>query len=140
MGSQLNFGLAVQAINLPIVNALPTGIASLVGWGGTDEAWIGQSFGILQLARVPILPDIQCIPQLQQWGIFNTFTHFCTGPLTGGLSPCDTDSGSSLLTSVGTVNTIIGLVSLPQACGNPGQAGTYTRVSAFNTWILATMF
>lgn len=140
MGVQLNFNPAVQAINLPVVNAIPAGIASLVGWGGTDEAWIGQSFGVLQLSRVPILPDIQCVPQLQQWGIFNTVSHFCTGPLTGGMSPCDTDSGSSLLTRVGTVDTIIGLVSLPQACGNPGQAGTYTRVSAFNAWILATMF
>lgn len=60
--------------------------------------------------------------------------------MTGGMSPCNEDLGSSLIQRVANNNFLIGLVSLPQACGEPGDAGTYTRVSGFVDWINQNMF
>lgn len=124
----------VQPIGLPVNAAIPTGIASLIGWGGTDESWIGQSFGRLQFSRVAVMTAIQCASYVDGYGIASN-THICTGPITGGLSPCNDDRGSSLVQAVGVNQVVIGLVALPQGCGTPYYAGTYTRVSAFVTWI-----
>lgn len=119
---------------MPANAAVPTGIASLIGWGGTDDAWIGQSFGHLQFARVPILSQANCAPFVERY-VSPSNTHFCTGPMTGGLSPCNEDRGSSLVQTVGVNQVVIGLVSLPQGCGWANYPGLYTRVSAFVPWI-----
>lgn len=140
MQSELHFTDNVAAITLPVAAAIPTGIGSMIGWGGTDEAWIGQRFGMLQLSRVAILPAVQCNQLLLRWNLANVNTHLCSGPMTGGMSPCNEDLGSSLIQRVGTNNVLIGLVSLPQGCGEPGDAGTYTRVSGFVDWINQNVF
>jgi len=134
--SQLFFNEFVQPINLPAQgNVAPTGILSLIGWAGTDESWLGQNLGTLQLARVATLTQVQCASLIYTAnGVTNT--HFCTGPLTGGLSPCNEDLGSSILSRNATnAHFLVGIVSLPQSCGAQGSPGSYTIVSMYINWI-----
>ncbi|KAJ6647738.1 Trypsin-1 [Pseudolycoriella hygida] len=134
--SQLFFNDWVQPINLPTQSAVaPSGIHSLIGWAGTDESWLGQNLGTLQLSRVAILPQATCAALITTSNNV-TNTHFCTGPLTGGLSPCNEDLGSSLLSRNATnAHFLAGIVSLPQGCGASGRPGSYTMVSMFANWI-----
>lgn len=107
----------------------------MIGWAGTDESWLGQNLGTLQLARVATLPQATCASLIVTVNNV-TNTHFCTGPLTGGLSPCNEDIGSSLLSRNATnAHSLVGIVSLPQGCGVLGSPGSYTLVSMFVNWI-----
>lgn len=136
MAAELHFTPNVQPIALPATAAIPAGIASLIGWGGSDESvLIGQRLGLLRMTRVAILPDATCNLFLADYNLSSNSTHICTGPSTGGLSPCNIDHGSALVQVVAGVPVAVGLVSLPQACGSPNRVGTYTRVSAFLPWI-----
>lgn len=136
LASELHYTPRVQPIALPVASSTPTGIATLIGWGGTDEAvLIGQSLGFLQMNRVAILPAATCNTYLAPFHLTTNNTHFCTGPATGGLSPCNEDIGSSLVQTVAGRHVVIGIVSLPQACGAPDAVGTFTRVSEYITWI-----
>lgn len=134
--SQLFFNDWVQPINLPAQGAVaPTGILSLIGWAGTDESWLGQNLGTLQLTRVAALPQATCTALISTVNNV-TNTHFCTGPLTGGLSPCNEDLGSSLLSRNATnAHFLVGIVSLPQPCGERARPGSYTLTSMYINWI-----
>lgn len=134
--SQLFFNDFVQPVNLPAQGAVvPTGIHSLIGWAGTDESWLGQNLGTLQLSRVAVLPQATCALLISTVNNV-TNTHICTGPMTGGLSPCNEDLGSSLLSRNATnAHFLVGIVSLPQACGERGLPGSYTMASLFVNWI-----
>lgn len=113
----------------------PSGIHSLIGWAGTDESWLGQNLGTLQLSRVATLPQATCAALINTADNV-TNTHFCTGPLTGGVSPCTEDIGSSLLSRNATnAHFLVGIVSLPQGCGAAGSPGSYTMTSMFVNWI-----
>jgi len=134
--SQLFFNEFVQPVVLPPQgNVAPTGILSLIGWAGSDESWLGQNLGTLQLARVATLLQVDCASLIYTVnGVTNT--HFCTGPTTGGLSPCNEDLGSSILfRNPQNVHSLVGIVSLPQGCGAQGRAGSYTIVSMYVNWI-----
>lgn len=135
LASELHFTPNVQPIALPAADAIPAGIASLIGWGGSDEAIFLQRLGLLHMNRVAILPTATCNVFLAAFNLNAVNTHFCTGPSTGGLSPCDVDHGSALVQVVAGTPVAVGLVSLPQACGRPDRVGTYTRVSEFIAWI-----
>lgn len=91
--------------------------------------------GTLQLSRVATLTQAQCAGLIYTVnGVTNT--HFCTGPLTGGVSPCNEDLGSSLLSRNTTgAHFLAGIVSLPQGCGASGYPGSYTLVSLYINWI-----
>lgn len=91
--------------------------------------------GLLRMTRVAILPPVICNTYLADFNLSTPTTHFCTGPSTGGLSPCDEDHGSALVQVVAGTPVAVGLVSLPQACGAPNRVATYTRVSEFIAWI-----
>lgn len=134
--SQLFFNDFVQPVNLPAQGTVvPTGIHSLIGWAGTDESWLGQNLGALQLTRVAALPQATCALLISTVNNV-TNTHFCTGPMTGGLSPCAEDLGSSLLSRNATnAHFLVGIVSLPQPCGDRGLPGSYTMTSLFVNWI-----
>lgn len=135
LASELHFTPNLQPINLPVAAVYPAGIASLVGWGGSDEAFFGQRLGLLRMTRVALLPSAICDLYLANFNLSNNNTHICTGPSTGGLSPCNEDHGSALVQVIAGVPVAVGLVSLPQACGAPNRVGTYTRVSEFIPWI-----
>lgn len=140
--ADLHYSDTVQPIALPVAGVMPYGISSLIGWAGTDDVWIGQRLQRLQLARVAVVSTSTCASHLAQWSLRSNTTHFCTGPATGGLSPCNADAGSSLLqrsAASGNQSVIVGLVSLPQGCGAPLWLGTYTRVSAFVPWLNQVM-
>lgn len=140
LAAELHFTAAVQPIALPAAgDDGPGGIATLLGWAGSDEGLIGQRLQWLQVARVPIYAGDQCTDYLaRMWpALRSKHTQFCTGPQTGGVTPCNEDRGSSLVqqVAVGQPWVLVGVVSLPQACGEPGALGTYTRVAQMVTWI-----
>lgn len=58
--------------------------------------------------------------------------NICTGPLSGGISPCSGDSGGPLSQN----GTLIGIVSWGlQICGLPGVPAVYTKVSSYLDFI-----
>uniref|UniRef100_A0A1I8N9D5 Peptidase S1 domain-containing protein n=1 Tax=Musca domestica TaxID=7370 RepID=A0A1I8N9D5_MUSDO len=127
---------AVAAVSLPPSGVVPTGNAIIYGWGSTSTTNTAKYPSILQVATVPIISLQSCESALGAKGRDVHSTNLCTGPLTGGISICTSDSGGPLVQKVNGKNVLIGIVSwgkLP--CGQANSPSVYVRVSAFNTWI-----
>ncbi|XP_030384043.1 trypsin alpha [Scaptodrosophila lebanonensis] len=126
---------AVAPISLPTAGAVPTGSANLYGWGSTSTTNTAQYPSVLQVAaNIPIITLSACESALGQQGTSVHSTNLCTGPLTGGVSICSSDSGGPLVQN----NVLIGIVSwgkLP--CGQANSPSVYVQVSSFTTWVAA---
>lgn len=85
--------------------------------------------------RVTVLVPGLCEEILSLQGQLLPSSNICSGPVTGGLTPCYLDEGSSLTLHNNGIVTLIGIVSLPTPCGLPGSPGIYTSVSQFSIWI-----
>uniref|UniRef100_A0A1B0DMV9 Uncharacterized protein n=2 Tax=Phlebotomus papatasi TaxID=29031 RepID=A0A1B0DMV9_PHLPP len=80
----------VQPVILPPSNSYPLGSGILSGWGWTiDEPPFLFPY-ILQRAQLPLLSLSACYTAFVQLGEdpaeLDTFSHICTGPLSGGYS------------------------------------------------------
>ncbi|OXA53017.1 Serine protease nudel [Folsomia candida] len=100
---------------------------TVIGWGDLSEDGTGPDH--LQEVKLPVLP--KCL---------ETFTkdnlQICAGVLEGGKDACQGDSGGPLICTNDEGRLIVsGLVSFGRGCARPDQAGVYTRVSAYTTWI-----
>ncbi|KAH8376649.1 hypothetical protein KR093_000587, partial [Drosophila rubida] len=124
---------AVAAITLPQSGVVPTGTANLYGWGSTSTTNTASYPSVLQVAaNVPIISLSSCETALGQKGSDVHSTNLCTGPLTGGVSICTSDSGGPLVQG----NNLIGIVSwgkLP--CGMVNSPSVFVQVSSFISWI-----
>ncbi|GLH14754.1 Lectizyme, partial [Gryllus bimaculatus] len=119
-------------IALPAAGSVPTGTAVLSGWGSTSTSLVPSTPSILQTVEVPLLSFEECWAAVGGEPLADT--NVCSGPLTGGTSACSGDSGGPLAQN----GEVIGIVSwgyIP--CGSVNAPSVYTRVSAFNDWILA---
>uniref|UniRef100_A0A1I8P599 Peptidase S1 domain-containing protein n=1 Tax=Stomoxys calcitrans TaxID=35570 RepID=A0A1I8P599_STOCA len=124
---------AVAPVTLPTGGSTPTGNAILYGWGSVSTTNTASYPTTLQVATVPIISLSTCESAL---GTDVHTTNLCTGPLTGGVGICTSDSGGPLVQVVNKVNVLIGIVSwgkLP--CGQTNSPSVYVQVSQFNTWI-----
>ncbi|XP_075152159.1 lectizyme-like [Haematobia irritans] len=124
---------AVAAITLPSSGVVPTGNANLYGWGSVSTTTTASYPTVLQVATVPIISLDTCESAL---GTDVHTTNLCTGPLTGGVGICTSDSGGPLVQQVNNVNVLIGIVSwgkLP--CGQSNSPSVYVQVSSFISWI-----
>ncbi|KAH8412367.1 hypothetical protein KR009_001494, partial [Drosophila setifemur] len=126
---------AVAAVKLPSSGAVPTGNADLYGWGSTSKLNSASYPKTLQVAKnLPIISLSSCEKALGAKGKDVHSTNLCTGPLTGGISICTSDSGGPLVQG----NVLIGIVSwgkLP--CGQANSPSVYVQVSSFVSWISA---
>ncbi|XP_034947316.1 trypsin-like [Chelonus insularis] len=133
---------AVSPIQLPKPNALPTGNTILSGWGSISGNSTAVMPAKLQTAILPIVSLSICKQAVEKLTGPSPLheTNVCTGPLTGGYSACNGDSGGPLIIKNGNRSEVVGVVSwgiIP--CGSKGAPSVYTRVSAFIDWILITM-
>lgn len=121
---------AVQPVNLPKSGVVPTGKANLYGWGSTSKTSSPSYPSVLQVAaNIPIIPIASCEKALAK-DVHST--NLCTGPLTGGVSICTSDSGGPLVQG----NVLIGIVSWGKMpCGQANSPSVYVQVSSFISWI-----
>ncbi|XP_011192185.1 trypsin delta [Zeugodacus cucurbitae] len=128
---------AVKAISLPSSGVVPTGNADLYGWGSISTTSVPSYPSVLQVAKnIPIISESACVTALGSKGLDVHSTNICTGPLTGGVGICTSDSGGPLVQSQNGKTILIGIVSwgkLP--CGQPNSPSVYVQVSDFISWI-----
>ncbi|EDW80219.2 uncharacterized protein Dwil_GK21089 [Drosophila willistoni] len=126
---------AVAPVTLPQSGVVPSGTANLYGWGSTSTTNTASYPSTLQVAaNIPIITLSSCESALGAKGSDVHSTNLCTGPLTGGVSICTSDSGGPLVQN----NVLIGIVSwgkLP--CGQANSPSVYVQVSSFISWISA---
>ncbi|XP_034125741.1 trypsin delta-like, partial [Drosophila guanche] len=128
---------AVAPVTLPASGKVPTGTATLYGWGSTSTSSSASYPKTLQVAyNLPIISLSSCEAALGVKGSDVHSTNLCTGPLTAGASICTSDSGGPLVQG----NVLIGIVSwgkLP--CGQANSPSVYVQVSSFIPWISSNM-
>jgi len=122
----------VKPIELPKADSIPNGNGNLYGWGSISSTSTPVFPGKLQVVDMPIINNDVCQKALGGQGYKLHKTNLCTGPLTGGTSICQADSGGPLIQN----NKIIGIVSWGKTpCGQPNSPSVFVRVSAFIDWI-----
>ena len=105
----------------------PGDLATVVGWGVTDEAGTTANDRLLA-ARVPIRPDAAMADPDAYGDSFRPTHMLGAGPPSGGRDACFGDSGGPLLVGRGTTLRQIGVVSFGRGCGRPGFPGVYARL------------
>jgi secreted trypsin-like serine protease len=100
--------------------------ADVYGWG--DTTGNGTYASVLRSARVEVLPDTSCKRAYPGFfgAAYRADTMLCAGDPRGGKDACQGDSGGPLVAG----GRLIGLVSWGSGCGQAGNPGVYTRVSA----------
>ncbi|XP_037809929.1 trypsin-like [Lucilia sericata] len=129
---------AVSAVTLPVSGSAPSGNAVLYGWGSTSKNNNAVYPNTLQVATVPIIPLNTCESALGPKGNDVHNTNVCTGPLTGGVGICTSDSGGPLVQNNKGKHVLVGIVSwgkLP--CGQANSPSVFVKVSSFISWIAA---
>ncbi|XP_072767324.1 serine protease 1 [Anoplolepis gracilipes] len=137
----LNFTKEIQPIELPQAESEPTGVAYLCGWGYV----LSNYFKNLEMPDK--LQDIKlyyinrdvcdaAVTNLTGFSGSVGETNICTGPITGGISGCNGDSGGPLISRYGEKPVLTGIASwIIAPCGTYGSPTVYTKVSKFNAWI-----
>lgn len=97
-------------------------IATVLGWGRTSDG--GARSQVLRKAVVPVVSDASCSAS---YSVYDPRSMVCAGYPQGGTDACQGDSGGPLVVG----DTLIGLVSWGEGCGQPGKPGVYTRVSTY---------
>ncbi|KAM7352917.1 lectizyme-like [Cochliomyia hominivorax] len=127
---------AVAAISLPASESSATGNAILYGWGSISKTNNAIYPTLLQVATVQIIPLKTCEKALGAKGHDVHYTNLCTGPLTGGVGICTSDSGGPLIQNLKGKPILVGIVSwgkLP--CGQINSPSIFVKVSSFIKWI-----
>ncbi|KAL5275926.1 hypothetical protein ACFFRR_001633 [Megaselia abdita] len=123
---------SVQKVNMPEEDSIPTGRGVLFGWGNISTTRVPWFPTRLQRENMPIIELELCEKVLGPMGYSLHHTNLCTGPLTGGKSICNSDSGGPLIQD----DIIVGIVSWGKMpCGQVNAPSVYVRVSAFVDWI-----
>jgi len=98
---------------------------------------------VLQIVKVPIVSNEEC-EQMYRKAKHNFVarkTIVCAGYAIGGKDSCEGDSGGPLAVRDGPEGrwTLVGIVSNGIKCAEPNLPGIYTRISAYNDWIIKTV-
>ncbi|KAG1682700.1 Limulus clotting factor C [Nymphon striatum] len=111
-------------------------IGVVTGWGALENDLYPEE---LQQAKVPVVPNSQCLEDYRSEGLPLTVTDvmFCAGYKEGKADACSGDSGGPIVFQDRSTHKWIqeGIVSWgsPNGCGNKNQYGGYTRVSCDDT-------
>ena len=112
-------------------------VAHVAGWGKLSYG--GPVPSILQVVKLPIIPNTQCQKMFQKSGhrkvIRDTF--ICAGYNDGGKDSCEGDSGGPLMIQGEDARwSLIGTVSHGIKCAEPNLPGVYMKTSAYMPWII----
>ncbi|MBM4251814.1 MAG: serine protease [Deltaproteobacteria bacterium] len=129
---------AWQPISLDLLDNT-TNVATVLGWG------VRSNYGDLpsdqlQSAQFPIIDNSKCKAFGAEYDRLDD-TMICAGHLgVGQADTCHGDSGGPLyVTSADGKPHLLGVVSWGHDCSEADQPGTYTKVSAYRSWLDAAM-
>ena len=139
LSSDVQLGDDVSLARIPKRNSSLSRTTKMVisGWSITGTNHTSQEQ--LRCARVPLVSLQDCQSVYHQLGVSGIrSSHVCAGYPSGGVGPCNGDSGGGLVHggSDGT-NTVIGIISWSQGCGK--YHGVYTNVQKHRSWLLETL-
>jgi len=123
------FDFYVNSIALPAPDIIPTGVATMHGWGSTSYTFFPIFPDILQTADLVIVPIQTCQNNWQFTGTI-TDTHVCAGSTAA--SACMLDDGGALVQG-GVAIAFVSWGNIP--CGLNDRPAVFTRVSAYISWI-----
>jgi trypsin len=103
---------------------------TVMGWGATSEG--GGSPTYLRKVSVPMISVSKC---RSQYGSAVTDDFICAGLDEGGRDSCQGDSGGPMVVMVNGQPVQTGIVSWGAGCARPNQAGVYSSVRYFQSWI-----
>jgi len=142
LAQDLVFNEFIKAIDLPTpqLNLKSARGCNISGWGETDNGKVSRG---LRWAEVKVVEESECLKVLKT-GFKLTPTRFCAGVWNGGVSGCESDSGSGLSCHGTNTKTpyLLGVHSfLPKegSCGAKGNPVVYTMVSEYKAWIDCVM-
>jgi len=122
---------------------LPTTSTQFQGYNGYATGWGtlysgGPLSSVKMQVQLPILSDASCKSYYTTYGYqIDATTQVCAGQAGQGKDTCQGDSGGPLhIKSSDGRWYLVGLTSFGIGCGN---TGVYTRVTAFNNWVLSTL-
>lgn len=106
---------------------------TIVGWGLTRE--LGQAAQVQQEGFVSSVTQADCRARYGTASV--TDSMLCAG--SNGIDACQGDSGGPLLSSSGTVDYLVGLVSWGEGCNRTATPGVYTSIPAIRPWVQSTL-
>lgn len=139
MKERLRFNNAVKPIGLPKAGSIPSGHATLSGWGSISTTIVPIMPDRLQTAVVEIIDYKSCANTLiviqGNSNPLDEISNICTEPLGEGVKSignCYLDNGGPLIQG----DTLIGIISWGiTPCGQVGTATVFTKVSTFLNFI-----
>ena len=128
---------------VPPFGAVFKGMATIAGWGKTDEfqstdALWNHASGRLRTADVNLLSPDKCTNP-DYFGKFDARDSLCAGFPSGAKDSCTGDSGGPLMSRIGDQTYVIGVVSYGFGCGRRDRPGIYVRVARHRPWIDAVV-
>ncbi|GMS99847.1 hypothetical protein PENTCL1PPCAC_22022 [Pristionchus entomophagus] len=136
LATPITFGDHVQPVCLPLTDDVALtypGDLWVTGWGTTREQ--GAISRQLRQADVPIVDLPTCEKEYPRKIVEEV--EFCAGKQ--GVDSCQGDSGGPVQSRGPSGNWYqYGIVSWGKGCAEKGEAGVYSRVSAYCPWIKTT--
>jgi len=123
------FNFYVSSIPLPTSDTIPTGVATIHGWGSTSYELFPNFPDILQTANLVLVPLESCRNDWPWTGVIGE-THVCAGSTAA--SACMLDDGGALVQN-GVAIELLSWGNLP--CGFNNRPAVFTRVGAYISWI-----
>ncbi|EDS45388.1 trypsin 2 [Culex quinquefasciatus] len=130
LGERLEFGHAVQPVDLVRDEPADESQSLVSGWGDTRS--LEESTDILRGVLVPLVNREECAEAYQKLGMPVTESMICAGfAKEGGKDACQGDSGGPLVVD----GQLAGVVSWGKGCAEPGYPGIYSNVAYVRDWI-----
>ncbi|KAJ8922956.1 hypothetical protein NQ315_001502 [Exocentrus adspersus] len=139
----LSFSNQVEPINLPEADEIYEGVGRVSGWGslvGTETPVMPTT---LQYIDTPVISTETCKTALDsllggQPHPLDLASNLCTGPLTGGISTCNGDSGGPVADAQG--QKLVGITSWwVTPCGTVGAPSIHIKIAHYVRWIQSSI-
>ena len=134
--SNVTMGTDVNIALIPKRNTrlMTTGTEMVItGWGNSNKYLFDKDE--LQCGRVPFVSKAKCKKEYSKKDVKIRNSHVCSGYESGGVGPCNGDSGGGLVYrgSRGR-NTVIGIISWTKNCSS--DYTVYANVQKHRPWII----
>ncbi|XP_036150167.1 trypsin-1-like, partial [Monomorium pharaonis] len=141
LASPLKFNARVKPIKLAEQGSDPSSNekGQIAGWGSISPTRNPEYPDKLQHVKIVYVDRATCHKAVMNLVGSSPVheTNVCSGPMTGGISACNGDSGGPLISvPSGQEPVLTGIASwVVIPCGTKGAPSVYTRVSVFIDWI-----